>query len=154
MNREIAVTNKVDQYLIDADKNEAIASFLREKGDKVKAFVKHFPTDSMVLKYLKNKTTTSKNNLLFHISLIESRLPLKLYFDLNGLTNTYLIEKLKKLIDSDDVRASGNALNLALRYKFPAEQPIRIKPVQTNIFNLDSDKKKVVEELMKKVNDN
>ena len=154
--RELAITNREDQYLIDADKEVAVSNWLKEVkngADKVESFISSFPKDQFVEEYKEWKTNIAKDKLIFHIDVVESKLPLRFYFDACGLTNSRLLTKLNCLIDSKNEEISLKALNTAFRFKFPAEKPLRINPVQKNIFNIKSDKskEKLVSDIMSKL---
>lgn len=153
---DVAVANKTDIYLIDEKKAVKVGRWLKKIADgedKIKSFIKGFPDDPVVCNYLEKKSIQAKQDLELHVDVILSGVPLKFYFDAHGLTDSHLLGKLKKHIDSDNADISLKALKVALRYKNPEEKTHPVKANQNNFF-IDSNagnKQEIIDRIMSKM---
>ena len=158
MARQTVWTNREDLYLEDANKIGEVVSWLQDvkKGnDRIESFIKRFPDDVVVVEYLEDKSKKNLEALTFHVSVIESQLPLEKYFDVIGITNNALISKLFKLIESKDEKIAIEALRLAFKVKFPEAKPVRITPTmnQHNYFLSDDEREALIKKITNKGND-
>lgn len=170
--KETVLANREDAYLLDPDRSARVkewmssVSHVLEAKDllngsptdvedvKLSTFCDAFPQDMTVQTYQKTPTATCKADLLFHISVIESSLPVKAYMTHHGLSSSYLIQKLKEKIESDDDKVSLKAIETGLKLMYPDEKPIRVpsRATQININTEDeAQKNALIERILQKV---
>jgi hypothetical protein len=167
------LSNREDIYLDDPEKQAKVGEWMRDcltvaeaKGalgvpglsDDVKAetFADAFPEDYYVQEWRDKQSAQSKNKLLFHIAVIETRLPVASAFALHGLTTEKLLRRLADHVDSDKAETSLKAIEISLKYIYPTLLPARVKNVQNNSINLVNDprKKEVIERILNKIGSN
>jgi hypothetical protein len=165
-NKVTVLTNSQDQYLLDEEKALAVGQWMRDcltaaeaKGAlgspglmesvKIESFCEAFPYDSHVIEYRQNNGAYYYNRLLFHISIVEKQIPVATLFDLYGMTSDKLLTRLASHVDSTTELTSLRAIELALKYKYPTEKPIRVKNIQNNTLTVTDDKQK--QELMERI---
>ena len=156
----IISTNSNDAYLLSPEHSQRVESWLKKcqktPTKELELFIDTFPEDGDVINYLESgKSSQSLGRLNQHISIIKSRVPLTLYFDLNGLTNDKLTKTLAKLVDSQNEETSLRAINTVFKLKFPEEKAIRITPTQKNVYNIktdDKDRKELIKGILEKLN--
>ena len=153
---EIAKTNRTDLYLLDAKKSLKVDEWLKTVAggaDSLKSFIDTFPDDILVQQYKKKNTPDNLEELQIHISAVSSRIPLRMYFDAHGLTDHYLMRKLKEKVDSTDDDVSLKALKLALKTKNPDERPTPLRAKQNNFFinSEGKNKKEIIDRILSNV---
>ena len=61
-------------------------------------------------------------------------MPIKIYFDAHGLTDHFLMGKVKTLLHSENEDIVLKTLKLVLKYKNPIEKPSPINAKQNNFY--------------------
>jgi hypothetical protein len=164
------LTNREDQYIDDPEKQARVGEWMRDcltvaeaKGClgvpglpedvKVETFAEAFPEDFYVQSWRDVPTTQNRNKLLFHIAIVEHQLPVASTFALYGLTSERLLRKLSEKVDSAKEDVSMKAIELGLKYLYPAEKPIRVKNVQNNNINVmdDTRKREIIDRIKQKI---
>jgi len=111
---------------------------------KIRLFCEEFAQDPVVVAYLQKPTLDNRFQLLIHISALQKEMTPSDLMDLYGLTDEFLFNKLKSLIDTKDKNVSARYLTLAFKLKYPEEKKVT-KAVQNNYYFASK------EEAMKKV---
>lgn len=134
---ETAVTNREDIYLIDPKKAHNVSLWLEgvaDGADSLDSFMEKFPADPVVIEHQKRGTAQSLEELQLHVNVITSKVPLKMYFNAHGLTDHFLMKKVKTLLHSENEEVILKTLKLVLKYKNPIEKPTPIQAKQNNIY--------------------
>jgi len=150
--KQLVQTNSEDQYLVDPEKAAKVEEWLetRDPDNIIESFCKTFPQDFTVVCYNEGKIPEEK--LRLHIAAIESKMPVKLFFASRGLTSTYVLDRLKKVVDNPDDDVALKGIRVALPFIYPEEKPARVKNAQQVNINVDSEKTELIERIMTKLN--
>ena len=116
---------------------------------KIRLFCEEFPQDPVVVAYTQKPTLDNRFQLLIHISALEKDVQPSDLMDLYGLTDEFLFNKLKSLIDTKDKNVSARYLALAFKLKYPEEKKVT-KAVQNNYYF--SSKKEAMEKVKEQIN--
>ena len=154
---ETAVTNRADIYLLDSNKAFKVTEWLKEVAegaDELHSFIEKFPDDPVVVEYQKRGTPKSLEELQLQISIVASKMPIKIYFDAHGLTDHFLMKKVKTLLHSENEDIVLKTLKLVLKYKNPIEKPTPIQAKQNNFYLGDKSvsKEQTMEKIMDMIN--
>jgi len=116
---------------------------------KIRLFCEEFAQDPVVVAYLRKPTLDNRFQLLIHISALQKDMSPSDLMDLYGLTDEFLFNKLKSLIDTKDKNVSARYLTLAFKLKYPEEKKVT-KAVQNNYYF--ASKKEAMEKVKEQIN--
>lgn len=122
---------------------------------EIRVFSAEFPTDDAVIIYQKNTTPENRLTLLIHIATLEKNVTPSDLMDLLGVTNIFLIKRLKEMINTNDKQLAQRFLAMAFGLKFPNPE-IRVrKATQQNFYNFGSKREalKAVKKQLKEMGD-
>ena len=155
--KQLVHTTPEDQFLEDPEKALKVTQWIADSLDDepteyIDKFVKLFPDELIVSQYL--NTEVNFDRLFIHVQAVRSRLPMKVYLDVHGVTDSYLVEKYKHWADSTDGEISLKALNALVKLRYQNERALRVNLKQTNIFEAKEDefaKEDLVERIFDKL---
>jgi len=140
--KELVHTTAEDQFLEDPEKAQKVMDWIADSLDDepteyIDKFVKLFPDELIVSQYLEREVTFDR--LFVHVQVVRSRLPMKVYLNAHGITDSYIVKRLKHWADASDGEISLKALNILIKLRYQNERALRINLKQTNIYQAKED---------------
>ena len=155
--KQLIHTTAEDQFLEDPEKAIKVTQWIAdsledEPTEYIDKFVKIFPDELVVSQYLNREATYDR--LFIHVQAVRSRLPMKVYLNVHGVTDSYIVRRLKFWADAEDGEISLKALNALIKLRYQNERALRVNLKQTNIYQAKEDeheKEDLVERIYKKL---